>query len=73
MSLPFCNRCQERFGRVRTFDAHRIGVGETRRCLSTTEMYAMGWSKGATGRWHMPIKLRVKPGPAAQPDPGCRQ
>jgi len=47
-----CTACGEFFNRVSTFDKHRTGrFGVDRRCLTTEEMQARGWSLNAAGFW----------------------
>ena len=46
-----CSACGERFNATSTFDAHRIGGYEARRCLTCAEMTARGWLRNSAGFW----------------------
>lgn len=46
-----CSACGETFNVVSTFDAHRVGGYETRRCLAPAEMSAHGWLRTGAGFW----------------------
>lgn len=51
-----CSVCGLYFRRTSTFDAHRIGRPGTpaRRCLSSDELAARGWSRDSLGYWRRP-------------------
>lgn len=46
-----CPMCGTYFNRVSTFDRHRIGAGDERRCLTEEEMRKRGWQPNAAGFW----------------------
>ena len=47
-----CCTCGQYFNGERSFDRHRIGVhGVNRRCLTDSEMLALGWFQNAAGFW----------------------
>jgi hypothetical protein len=50
-----CTACPQRFNSDSVFDRHRVGTyrdrGIHRRCLSTAEMEARGWSRNPDGFW----------------------
>jgi hypothetical protein len=46
-----CMACLLLFARVSTFDAHRVGRGVTRRCLSVPELERLGWQRDAGDFW----------------------
>jgi hypothetical protein len=46
-----CAGCGERFKSVTSFDRHRTGPQDARRCLSPAEMRARGMSVNAHGQW----------------------
>ena len=47
-----CCACGEYFGSVAVFDRHRIGRhGVDRRCLSRSDMSALGWVQNDRGFW----------------------
>ncbi|MCC6379949.1 MAG: hypothetical protein IT519_14135 [Burkholderiales bacterium] len=54
-----CGACGDLFNAVSTFDAHRVGAYDARRCLSTDEMTARGWLRNVAGFW---ITSRMPPG-----------
>lgn len=50
-SICQCGGCDEWFRSVTSFDKHRTGPGELRRCLTAIEMLAEGMSKNDRGLW----------------------
>jgi hypothetical protein len=61
-----CDACGEDFGSVAAFDKHRVGShaychDETRtdgrRCLSVSEIEAIGLVRNSRGRWSLPSSL----------------
>lgn len=54
-----CPACGEHFNVVSTFDAHRTGGYDARRCLTSDEMTARGWLRNDAGFW---ITSRMPPG-----------
>ena len=50
-----CMSCHQSFASQTGFDRHRIGrYGIDRRCATTDEMTAKGWSTDTRGDWRMP-------------------
>lgn len=67
--MNLCRACGEDFSSVEGFDAHRVGTHEYthpeglrmdppredgRRCLSVSELEALGWERNRSGRWFDP-------------------
>jgi hypothetical protein len=52
-----CASCGKQFRAVSSFDRHRTGVPEARRCLSRIEMRSYGWQLNADGYWRPPRTL----------------
>ena len=52
-----CSPCGEFFTGTTAFDRHRVGKHEplARRCLTTSEMEAIGMYQDERGRWANPI------------------
>lgn len=47
-----CSGCGQLFNSVGSFDGHRTGpYAAGRRCLTTEEMMARGWSRNQGGYW----------------------
>lgn len=77
-----CPTCGEYFTSTRGFDDHRIGpFGGARRCLTQTEMAALGWRQRDDGFWvtdsraqdavrRAPVALQATPSPSAIPEQG---
>lgn len=62
-AVNYCTACDEDFGSVSAFDAHRVGGHEFsfssehpngRRCLSIEELHQRAWSRDGRGRWRRP-------------------
>jgi hypothetical protein len=54
-----CGACGDLFNVVSTFDAHRVGGYDARRCLATDDRVARGWLRNDAGFW---ITSRMPPG-----------
>lgn len=67
--MNYCRSCQQDFGSVSAFDAHRTGkhaytlseglrqeppVEDGRRCLNRNELSDLGWKQDQRGRWRTP-------------------
>lgn len=50
-SICECAACGERFRSPTSFDKHRTGSADARRCLTLIEMVAEGMSKNERGLW----------------------
>jgi hypothetical protein len=61
--VNFCRMCNEDFGSVSAFDAHRVGTyyPDTRRCLDDGEMLAKHWRQDSRGRWRRPVDRSQAP------------
>jgi hypothetical protein len=46
-----CGACHRYFSSVASFDAHRVGDGDARRCLPEPEMLARGMVVNDKGYW----------------------
>ena len=46
-----CSGCARYFSSVASFDAHRVGDGDARRCLSDREMTSRGMAINEKGYW----------------------
>lgn len=49
-----CRACGLTFRRVSTFDRHRYGPWEDRRCLTSIELADKGWGQDSGGFWRRP-------------------
>jgi hypothetical protein len=54
-----CSVCSEEFSSVTTFDRHRAGPPEKRRCLSNYEMRKSGMAQNAAGRWTGRVRTQL--------------
>jgi hypothetical protein len=69
--MNICRACNEDFGSVSAFDAHRVGVhvytvaegfamdsprDDGRRCMDADELEQAGWHRDSHGRWRRPIR-----------------
>jgi len=60
--VNYCRECNQDFGSVSAFDAHRVGkhaytvkeADDGRRCLDTAELTELGWRRDKNGRWRTP-------------------
>jgi hypothetical protein len=66
--VNLCRCCNEDFGSVTAFDAHRVGKHEYpwspeqedgRRCLDTEDLKERGWHRDSRGRWRRPIRYEA--------------
>ena len=66
--MNLCRSCNQDFGSVRAFDAHRLGrhgylyskeQPDGRRCLTIEEMPVKGFVRNAAGRWSLSESLEA--------------
>lgn len=52
--VAHCAGCHLTFTSVHSFDQHRTGHVDHRRCLTAAELTAAGWSANEYDRWRLP-------------------
>jgi hypothetical protein len=55
--MNLCRSCEQDFGSVSAFDAHRVGKhSEERRCLHEAELVERGFHRDSRGRWRQALR-----------------
>lgn len=53
--IAHCSRCHATFASVSSFDTHRTGPIDRRRCLDEAELRGLGYAPNDRGRWRIPL------------------
>ncbi len=61
LSVCHCAACHLTFTAVGSFDEHRTGPTDTRRCMTRDELRRRGMEPNANGHWRHPRPEESKP------------